>query len=975
MIKTIVRILGGLLSVFLVAVVTVFLLHVPISLGLLFGPASTLLSALTGSRQVIEGHCFLVPGAWTTLSVEDGSLLLTGKKKFRLNAEINSAQTRVHLWSLFTCELNLDGLAVHGVTFDLLTAGKKEESADHKEEGDKPQTEGMPFRLGQTGAIDLTDINATITLGETKERVTLQLEKGRGALSRNAPGKLEIKAMLNGRQLRAELEGGPLAELATFDTDWPFSIHVSHKSVAAAITGAIAKEATEQQVAADLSLSGEHFDDLVSIFGLHGSKNKSFALQGSTRLSREEIRADFEKVQAGEEILALSTFAKNLGSQDSQYGFVLRSERLNLDELKEFFAGEKKKSGGSARKTKKAKISRDDILIPDTFPLKNLSLDLDIKELVIAAEKIKDVRLNVVMDNGRIVQSPVAVTFKNVPFNGCFSFDRDDNIPKFSAHLDSVFFNVGGFLQDCQLADNFVMSLNKVKTDINTRGKTLGELFDNLVFRLHAEDGNYEYIDANTGAVLPIVLNNTEISGVPGEKIALTTEGFIADNPVSIVVEIDDRRDEPPKSVKEVSVTLHSQLADTQLDFSGNIPLPFRKEGIVLTGKMAGERLSNLNGLLQVQLPDLGPYEVNGTFKIVEEGYRLDGIQVRVGSSTMKGDCSVDTKAVPPGVRLGLEAQRIQLDDFQAILPQPQEASVGEQKAKDEKDGGPEEKGKFPTDQAVLDSYNASIAIEVNEVLSGTDYLGSGTLKMEQQQGKFQISPLHLRLPDGNVTINFSMSPTGNDRFYTLNIDVEGLEYGVMARMFKPGTDMSGIINVRTFLESKSPDAQSIMANSSGYLDFSLQPQQIRAGVIDLWSVNLLSYLFPMLTSGSTSKINCVAGRFNIKDGLLSQDGFLIDTSQVQVKGVVKVDFDKRVIDATLRPIPKRPQFYSLSTPIKIHGSFSQLEARITPGGVIGTVIRLATSYIVVPLQWIIQNKLPEDGTAACLQLVEERTP
>ncbi len=36
-------------------------------------------------------------------------------------------------------------------------------------------------------------------------------------------------------------------------------------------------------------------------------------------------------------------------------------------------------------------------------------------------------------------------------------------------------------------------------------------------------------------------------------------------------------------------------------------------------------------------------------------------------------------------------------------------------------------------------------------------------------------------------------------------------------------------------------------------------------------------------------------------------------------------------------------------------------------------MVRFVTSFIVVPIQWIILDKIPEDGTEECLQFVTER--
>lgn len=166
-----------------------------------------------------------------------------------------------------------------------------------------------------------------------------------------------------------------------------------------------------------------------------------------------------------------------------------------------------------------------------------------------------------------------------------------------------------------------------------------------------------------------------------------------------------------------------------------------------------------------------------------------------------------------------------------------------------------------------------------------------------------------------------------------MNILVKELDYGIVGRWFKPDTDMSGTIILRTSIAAESREVKDIMANASGFLDISVQPGKLRACVIDLWAVNLFSYLVPFLVPKGESQINCLAGQFNLKDGILRQEDFLIDTSQIQVKGVVEVDFNSGFINATLRPIPKRPQFYSLSVPIEIDGPLSNLEARLERGG------------------------------------------
>lgn len=973
MVKRIVCIISGLAICFGAVVIALFFFQPRIPLGFATGPASFLLTVLTGSEQSITGTYFVTPGAWTTLAVENGSLKLTGEGAFKLKTDIASAQVSVHLWTLLVKKIRLNGIMVHGMTLDL-SIGKGEGDAtvdsNERKNGD---TAFIPSILKQTGTLDLADINGTILSPIADSQIAFQLVQGTGSFRSDSPGSCTLEAVINGNDFRVEAEGGALADLTSPEQAWPFVVHIEHKSVTADLSGSVITMGTEPSLSTEVSLVGEHFDDLVSIVGKHGSKGRPFDLQGKISLLKEEMGAVFSKVQLGSEVFAVSASVKQYQTEERQYTITLQDDLLDLDAVKSFFIPEHEESEKTGNSAGQAKISRDDVLFPKNFPLRNLVLDFDLKEIVMAGNSAKDIRFHVAMVDGLVDGAPFAMTFDNADLCGHFSCNIADSVPRFSVHYGSPFFDMGALLKTFQLSDEIEMRVEKVTTDLQTSGWTLGELFTHLEFSISANEGTCVIHDPDSEALLHIDLGMTKITGIPGEQVSATMQGNIGTTPISIFMGFDDRRDEPPGSVKDVPVDLLVRLADTRLELSGTIPLPFKKEGTVLHSRIAGKRLSSLNELLQLKFPELGPYEAKGSLTMGSQGYSLNTALVQIGSSLLRGDLILDMSSVPPQLDIGLHAQRIQLDDFEPLKMRFQKGEPRDNYSEDLIHEGRDEQLNDFTDQAILDSYNASILIDVEEVLSGADYLGSGTLQIEQQNGRLTVAPLEIRLPGGTVHVDLSVRPFENDRFYTLQMLIENFDYGFLARRFQPTTDMSGILNLRASLESVSQDWYSLLANGSGYLDFSIQPRQLRAGVIDLWAVNLFSYLVPFLTPQGESKINCTAGRFTLGDGILKQEEFLIDTSKIQVKGVVEVDLRKNLINAVLRPIPKRPQFYSLSIPIEIKGSLADMKARLARGGVIGTMIRLATSYVVVPLQWIIQNRIPEDGTAVCLQLAQER--
>jgi AsmA family protein len=112
--------------------------------------------------------------------------------------------------------------------------------------------------------------------------------------------------------------------------------------------------------------------------------------------------------------------------------------------------------------------------------------------------------------------------------------------------------------------------------------------------------------------------------------------------------------------------------------------------------------------------------------------------------------------------------------------------------------------------------------------------------------------------------------------------------------------------------------------------------------------------------------VNCAIGRFQLNDGKLVDRVILMDTSRMRVTGKGSADFSKENLDLRMRPQAKTAQFLSLATPISVSGTFSNFKIGVSPGDVLETVGRLATSILWVPLQKIAGKKIPADGSDVC---------
>lgn len=951
-----------------------FYTHQRIPLGFLTSPVSKLLSSFTDSEIEISGSYYIALGNWVVISADNGAVVAADKHGPILSAEIDHFKTTIQLTSLLKKRLLLDGVTLRGVGLDLHLGEQSFIEADQENKKDNSFVHRVLFALESTGEITLKGINATVFYDEKKNPVQYQLDEGTGIFGRETDGRLNILGVVNAIALKTNITTGPLVKLFDEKVSWPFSMELIHKSIVASVNGSMRLKEEKPDIEASFKLTGNNLDDLVSLIGRTGSKNKAFSVKGQFKLAKRDAMAELAVTAPGTKHLVLTGSVQKGEIQGARYSLKVRSESINLDVLKGFITPLKKGKYSQSNIQAVGKSDRDDILLPEKFPVSNLDLDLVLKHLTIEGKSLKNLTLKAIVDDGYIDKAPFSATFKTSSLTGNFTFQNEKNLPFIKFQLDSRLFDIGAFLKEFNFAENIELRIAEVSTDLITRGRTLGELVDNLKFTTISKNGIYVFEDMNTGAKLPIQLHHSTIIASPGNGLHVHLKGEVRDSPVDIAIHFEQLRNKH-KRLEDVSFSSVITLAGGRIEFDGKVPLPFKKEGAMLSSRLSCKQLSGFNDLLDLNLPAIGPLTLAGTLHVVSNGYRLQTLQVDVGTSSLKGEIEVDTTPKVPELTINLQANTIQLDDFKVERKQPEKKSQTVDRPGDaQKAVGNLKEKRNLTDQKVLEKYNLKINIKVRDVFSGNDRLGSGSLLLTQQDGTLEVIPLHLNLPGGTATLSFSIDPDDETQRYVINMEISELDYGTIGRWYKPDTDLKGSINLRSSLISKSSSFNNIMDGATGYIDFFIRPEQLRSGVIDLWAVNLFLYLVPYFNPKNESEINCAAARFNVDEGILHHEDLLIDTSRIQVKGKVSVDFNKNRIDAIFRPKPKRPQFLSLATPIKINGNLSTFKTGVPPVGVLGTVFRNITSYVTVPVQWLFKKKVSKDGTTHCMQLFKGRT-
>ena len=950
-----VRTLFLLFTLLFVPTTALFILQPRIPLHGLTSSASSLVSHFTGKSTTIEGRYFITPGRWTVLEVEDSEISIQDGTNISL-VKTEAARTSVHLFSLFQRRLVLDGFSLRGLDSDI----RRRTASQGNDAADLSRDLSNVFAFEMTGAIDVSNLRVRYTKEGSGSQLPLQIDRAKGFISETFQGQLDIEG---------EVAGDPIVINLTSDTGGSkererrivsFALNLAYKSIQGNIKGELHHLADAPVLICDGSLSGEHIKDGLSLLGINSYNGSPFTIKGQLWLTKQNSKVLLTELSPGTTGMISSLSVSNYQQQTPEYHLSLQAESVDLELLSGWFdaAGPEPKENGQAAAYDDSSIFE---LLPD-----HLDLYMNLANLKFGDQTVKDIKLDSTISSPGISRIPFTAQFEHADLTGHFTIDSQKPEPALTAHLKSERWDIGKALSNFGLAKEIGFVLEEVVIDVKMQGQSVAELSAGLSFDAAAGKGLLTAKDPNTGSQLNVVLDKTGISGGAGRTLQLDAQGEVNEFPITLATTIDPEPHEPGNRLSSARIDQLVMIGDTRWHTAGSIPLPFSLDNFSVKSSLQGQDLNELDIFLDLELPHTGSYSASTTVSAVSGGYELTGLTIKSGESSVSGDVSFNGKAAPPWLSVDLTSDRIQLDDFRT-LAFDNEADDGADRDKEH------EPSNRLTDQDIVESYNAAISLEIKEVLSGDDHLGGGLLKFTQKDGNLYLDPLRIALPEGSVELTLIRKPVGGSFNYLLNSRIDDLDYGIVARHLNPEAESTGNVNLRSSLYSDSPDFDTMLANATGYIDFSLEPEKLRAGAIDLWAVNLLSFLTPLLIPKNESRINCVAGQFDIVHGKLTERDLLIDTSKIQVSGTVNIDFEKESIDATLKPRPKRAQFYSLATPININGQLSDFNTGVGASGIIGTTIRLATSYFVVPFQWLTQERVPADDRQKCLQIVQRR--
>jgi uncharacterized protein involved in outer membrane biogenesis len=814
--------------------------------------------------------------------------------------------------------------------------------------------------------------------GETLELLARDLELSLAAAAAqlrfgNAAGgrpiavsldKLEL-AVRRGDRLRGQARGTLLGERASLtflggsvdsmlrEQVMPFELQMALAQARLRVDGTLPLHGATRETALRFDLQAHRAGDLARWLPVAPESDLAVSLRGQMRMADEGWSLDAATLQLGRSELTIAA-RRTLVEGRSILMATVRSPLIDVQQLSTLRAG----SDGRSR--------RGAPIFPAAFYFVDADVDLSLQHVLFGRTDLADVAFVARTRDARLWPTSVTGKVAGAPFTASVELDLHGERPMASLDLSTGAIDLGGLLRGLGVAEDIDGIAQAVHLKLVGRGNTLHGLADHSDLDVRVRGGSITVLGAAQRPLADIRIDEARIGAMAGEPVRLRLDGALDQMPVRIDLKSGTFGDFA-RDATRVPFALAAQAAGARLTLDGDVTLPLGRGG-QLSFEMSGERLDTLSDLARVELPAWGPWSFRGPIRMTPAGYELQGLQVAVGRSRLSGSGKLDLSGPRPYLEVQVAAPSIQIDDF----PPPQRLTESPAQPGDGGDlRGAASRFAGRTDKllgaAFLRRLDASIDVKAKEVLSGSDRLADGALHLELRNGRLKLDPVVVNLPGGALRLSISYDLKESEVDFAAAAYVERFDYGIIARRLNRADDLRGLFSLNLEIAGTAPSLDTIMRNANGRMDFAVWPTELRSGMFNLWSANLVLTLLPLIDPGAKSQVNCIVGRFDLRDGDLADDKIMIDTSTVRIRGTGNANLATEKLAFVFRPRAKGIGLLRLQTPLRVGGTLTDQRFYFTQADVLESVLRLIASPVLLPIEWLTRGPMPRDGSDVCM--------
>lgn len=467
-----------------------------------------------------------------------------------------------------------------------------------------------------------------------------------------------------------------------------------------------------------------------------------------------------------------------------------------------------------------------------------------------------------------------------------------------------------------------------------------------VVHNIRIEDSQLLWSNGVTKETKTVAIKSfTAESDSATSPIRIALDGSYNDNPITANGTVGAVGALLANQAFPIDVT--AEAGGAKMALKGAVAKPMTAEGVAVTLSVEGKSLADLNAISGATLPPLGPYSIAGNLSNPSGVYKVDQLQLKMGTSTLTGDASVAMGGKKPKVTANLAATVIDLKDFGM---KPSQGGGGDS-GSSASSGAANDGRVFPADPLPFDGLGAAdadIHLTAQKFIKDPVTLENLALDMTLQDSKLTISNFKSGLGGGNFAMSAVVDGAKTPAPVALKLNAKQVEVGTLLQTLSVSDVLTGgKADLDVDVSGAGNSVREIMAGLNGNTNFIMGEGHINNSFAKL----ILSDLFKLIATGgsaSSSNLNCVVSKFDIKKGLATSQALVLDTNGASIVGSGDINLATEKLKLHIDPRAKQTNLANLAIPVNIGGTMASPSVMPDPAalakGVAGAAAGLAGS-------------------------------
>ncbi len=488
-------------------------------------------------------------------------------------------------------------------------------------------------------------------------------------------------------------------------------------------------------------------------------------------------------------------------------------------------------------------------------------------------------------------------------------------------------------------------STTTTTTTTGTTGSSAGPATLPVVHNIRIEDSQVLWTDGVTKQTKTIVIKSfTAEADSASSPIEIALDGSYNGNPITAKGTIGAVGALLANQAFPIDVTV--EAGGAKIALKGAAAKPMTAEGIAVALAVEGKSLADLNAISGATLPPLGPYSVAGNLSNPSGVYKVEQLQLKMGTSSMTGDASVAMGGKKPSITANLAAAMIDLKDF-GVKPA---AGGGAGSGATTSSGAANDGRVFPADPLPFDglgAVDANIHLTAQKFIKDPVTLENLALDMVLQDSKLTLKNFQSGLGGGNFVISAVIDGAKTPAPVAVKINAKQVEVGTLLQTLSISDVLTGgKADLDLDVAGAGNSVREIMAGLNGNTNFAMGEGHINNRFAQI----LLSDLFKLIASGGSgdsTNLNCFVSKFDIKKGLATSTGLVLDTNGASIVGNGDINLANEKLKLHLDPRAKQTNLANLAIPVNIGGTMAN--PSVTPDaaalaqGIAGAAVGVAS--------------------------------